>query len=109
MSEEPQNENLSFTIDQIEEYDEIPHATKDSMFISFDIVRSIKELDSNGDMSIFMSKLNKFLHIGNAMRPNVDDQRTINKMFIIVTLRQIITKLTRKVHFGTEDNRHHSE
>ena len=89
-------------------FEEIPHQ-KDSMFSNFDIISPNKDMGNDGDMTKFMRELNLNLHVGNKMRPDIDKQRTINKVFIIVTLRQIITKLTRKVHFGTEENRYHSE
>jgi len=64
-----QDVNLVFSSRQLDKFDEIPHQ-KDSMFLNFDIVRSIKELESNGDMAMFMQRLNKFLHIGNLNRPD---------------------------------------
>jgi hypothetical protein len=61
---EAENENLTFMQRELDEFEEIPHQ-KDSMFTNFDIIRSIKELDQNGDMAMFMQRLNMFLHIGN--------------------------------------------
>ena len=60
-------------------------------------------------MHKFMGSLNSFIHSGGAQRPNEEQQRDINKIFTIVTLRQILTKLTLNVHLNSDDGRFHAE
>ena len=60
-------------------------------------------------MNKFMIALNSYIHNGGAQRPSEDMQRDINKIFTVVTLRQILSKLTLNVHLNSDDSRYHAE
>jgi len=74
--------------------DEIP-LQKENMFHNIEIVRNRNALFNSGDMTTFMSDLNNFLHSGGRTKINEGLQRSINKVFVVVTLRQILTKLSK--------------
>ena len=70
---------------------------------------NLVEMPAQNDMLRFMSGLNSFIHQGGRRRPSDQQQRDINKIFTVVTLRQILSKLTLNVHLNSDDNRFHAE
>ena len=56
-----------------------------------------------------MTVLNQYIHSGGGQRPSEDLQRDINKIFTVVTLRQILSKLTLNVHLNSDEGRYHAE
>lgn len=90
------NANLAFNDRMLNKYDEIP-LQKDSMFESLAIVRDAHQFLRCAHLSEFMSSLNNHLH--DDSRPlNDERQRTIFKVFTIVTLRQIMVPLVESIH-----------
>ena len=67
------------------------------------------EMPGQNDMQRFMIELNRYVHNGGRSRPSEEQQREINKIFTVVTLRQILSKLTLNVHLNSDDNRYHAE
>lgn len=88
------NENIVFDRQTLQSMDEIP-LQKENMFHNIEIVRNRNALFNSGDMTTFMSDLNNFLHSGGRTKINEGLQRSINKVFVVVTLRQILTKLSK--------------
>jgi len=56
-----------------------------------------------------MLALNGYIHNGGAQRPPEETQRDINKIWTVVTLRQILSKLALNVHMSNDDSRYHAE
>ena len=96
-SEEHLNENLLFTKTELATYDEIP-CLKGSMFESVSFVKFNQDLPGQNEMYKFMQSLNTYIHQGGRRRPTDEEQRDFNKIFMVVTLRQLLSKLTLNVH-----------
>ena len=108
VSEEHLNENLIFTKTELDSHEDIP-CLRGSMFDGQSFIKYNVDTPGQNDMHKFMGSLNQFIHSGGAQRPSEEQQRDINKIFTIVTLRQILTKLTLNVHLNSDDGRFHAE
>jgi len=108
VSEEHLNENLVFTKTEMDANSSIT-CLRGSMFDSQSFIKYAVEVPGQNDMLQFMTVLNSYIHNGGSQRPPEDLQRDINKIFVVVTLRQILSKLTLSVHLNSDDGRYHAE
>jgi len=109
ISEEHLNENLIFSKAEVDSHErEIP-CMRGSMFEGQSFVNFTVEVPGQHDTHKFMVALNGYIHNGGAQRPPEDTQRDINKVWTVVTLRQILSKLALNVHMSNDDSRYHAE
>ena len=102
------NENLAFTKTEMETNDAIP-CLRGNMFEGQSFVKYGTDAAGANETHKFMTVLNQYMHNGGSLRPPEDLQRDINKIFTVVTLRQILSKLTLNVHLNSDDGRYHAE